>query len=34
VNDISPKPWAVRFKEWQARDGQIEITKARLAQEA
>jgi hypothetical protein len=33
VNDISPKPWAVRFKEWQARDGQIEITKARLAQE-
>src|SRR5262249_46932491 len=33
VNDISPEPWAVRFKEWQARDGQIEITKARLAQE-
>jgi hypothetical protein len=33
VNDISPKPWAVRFKEWQARAGQIEITKARLAQE-
>src|SRR5262249_43853577 len=33
VNDISPKPWAVRFKEWQARGGQIEITKARLAQE-
>jgi hypothetical protein len=33
VNDISPKPWAVRFREWQARDGQIEITKARLAQE-
>ena len=33
VNDISPEPWAVRFKEWQARDGQIEIAKARLAQE-
>jgi hypothetical protein len=33
VNDISPKPWPVRFKEWQARDGQIEIIKARLAQE-
>ncbi len=25
VIDISPKPWAVRFKEWQARDGRIEI---------
>jgi hypothetical protein len=33
VNDISPKPWPTRFREWQARDGQIEITKARLAQE-
>ena len=33
VNDISPKPWATRFREWQARDAQIEITKARLAQE-
>ncbi|MBV8420304.1 MAG: DUF2125 domain-containing protein [Hyphomicrobiales bacterium] len=33
VNDISPKPWPARFREWQARDGQIEITKARLAQE-
>jgi len=33
VNDISPKPWATRFREWQARDAQIEITKARVAQE-
>src|SRR5258707_986914 len=33
VNDISPKPWPARFREWQARDGQIEITKARLVQE-
>src|SRR5262249_53038561 len=33
VNDISPKPWPARFREWQARDGQIEITNARLAQE-
>jgi hypothetical protein len=33
VTDISPKPWPVRFKEWQTRDGQIEIVKARLQQE-
>jgi hypothetical protein len=33
VNDISPKPWSVRFKEWQARNGQIEITKARITQD-
>jgi hypothetical protein len=33
VNDISPKPWPLRFKEWQARDGALEIIKARLAQE-
>jgi hypothetical protein len=33
VNDISPKPWPQRFKEWQARDGQIEIIKARIQQE-
>jgi hypothetical protein len=33
VTDISPKPWPVRFKEWQARDGQIEISKARIQQE-
>jgi hypothetical protein len=33
VNDITPKPWPVRFKEWQARAGQVEITKARLQQD-
>ena len=33
VTDISPKPWPVRFKEWQARDGQVEIIKARVQQE-
>ena len=33
VDDISPKPWPVRFREWQARDGQLEIIKARLTQE-
>ena len=33
LSDISPKPWPVRFKEWQARDGQIEISKARIQQE-
>src|SRR5262249_12289366 len=32
-NQMSPKPEPMRIKEWQARDGQIEITKARLAQE-
>jgi hypothetical protein len=31
--DIAPKPWPVRFREWQARGGQIEIVKARLQQE-
>jgi hypothetical protein len=33
VTDISPKPWPVRFKEWQARDGRLEIIKARVQQE-
>jgi hypothetical protein len=33
LDDISPKPWPVRFREWQARDGQIEIVKARVQQE-
>jgi hypothetical protein len=33
INDISPKPWPVRFKEWQAHDGQLEIVKARIQQE-
>ena len=33
IDDIAPKPWPVRFKEWQARGGQIEITNARLVQD-
>ncbi len=33
INDIAHKPWPVRLKEWQARDGELEIVKARLAQE-
>jgi hypothetical protein len=33
INDITPKPWPVRFREWQARDGRIEIIKARIVQE-
>jgi hypothetical protein len=33
VDDISPKPWPVWFKEWQARGGEIEIEKGRLAQQ-
>lgn len=33
VTDISPKPWSQRFREWQARDGQVEIKNARVQQE-
>jgi hypothetical protein len=33
VDDITPKPWPVRLREWQARDGRLEIVNARLAQE-
>jgi hypothetical protein len=33
VTDISPKPWPVRFKDWQARGGQVEIIKARVQQD-
>jgi hypothetical protein len=32
LNDLSPKPWPVRLKEWQTRNGEIEITKARIQQ--
>lgn len=32
-DDIAPKPWPVRFKEWQARDGRLEIVNARVTQE-
>ncbi len=33
LTDVSPKPWPVRFKEWQERGGQADITKARLQQD-
>jgi hypothetical protein len=33
VDDISPKPWQLRFREWQAHGGELEIQRARLAQE-
>jgi hypothetical protein len=33
VDDISPKPWPTRLREWQARDGRLEIISARIAQE-
>jgi hypothetical protein len=33
LTDVTPKPWPARFKEWQAHDGELEITKARLQQE-
>ncbi len=32
VDDIAPKPWPVRLKEWQARDGRLEIINARIVQ--
>ncbi|HXZ22528.1 MAG TPA: DUF2125 domain-containing protein [Pseudolabrys sp.] len=32
LNDFSPKPWPVRFREMQAADGRIDITKARVQQ--
>src|SRR5262249_17927339 len=32
VDDISPKPWPMRLREWQARDGRPENGRARLAQ--
>jgi hypothetical protein len=32
LDDLSPKPWPARLKEWQARNGEIEITKARIQQ--
>src|SRR5258708_38679571 len=33
VDDISPKPWPLWFKGWQARDGAVAIDNARLAQQ-
>ena len=32
LSDFAPKPWPVRFREIQARNGSIEITKARVQQ--
>jgi hypothetical protein len=32
LSDVTPKPWVLRFREWQARDGKLEITNARIAQ--
>jgi hypothetical protein len=32
VPDVAPKPWPVLFKEWQARGGSLEISKARVQQ--
>ena len=32
LNDFSPKPWSVRFREMQAAGGRIEITQARVQQ--
>ena len=32
LNDFSPKPWPARFREMQAADGRIDITKARVQQ--
>jgi hypothetical protein len=32
LNDFSPKPWSVRFREMQAAGGRIDITQARVQQ--
>jgi hypothetical protein len=32
LNDFSPKPWSVRFREMQAAGGRIDITQARIQQ--
>jgi hypothetical protein len=32
VADLAPKPWPVLFKQWQARGGSLDISKARLQQ--
>ena len=33
LDDLSPKPWPMWFKEWQTRGGELEIDKARVAQQ-
>jgi hypothetical protein len=30
---VAPKPWPTRFRDWQARDGRLEIVSARIAQD-
>jgi hypothetical protein len=32
VADVAPKPWPVLFRQWQARGGSLQISKARLQQ--
>jgi hypothetical protein len=32
VGDVAPKPWPVLFRQWQARGGSLQISKARLQQ--
>jgi hypothetical protein len=32
VGDVAPKPWPVLFKQWQARGGSLQISKARVQQ--
>jgi hypothetical protein len=32
VADVAPKPWPVLFKQWQARGGSLQISKARVQQ--
>jgi hypothetical protein len=33
LDDFSPKPWPAWFKEWQTRGGELQIDKARVAQQ-
>ena len=33
LDDVTPKAWSVRFREWQARDGRLEVVKARISQD-
>jgi hypothetical protein len=32
VGDVAPKPWPLLFKQWQARGGSLQISKARVQQ--
>jgi hypothetical protein len=33
LDDISPRPWPQRLKQWHERDGQIDVIKARIQQD-